>query len=291
MGQKLTNVKRVTAETFQAGAIKDVKAKRRLKGGRGRDTLTLHSNHFPRPRKLEILLDRPPASVKSQELNGWSPYDKSTNMYVREDDVRVAHRHPVAQSTDGIRGEQGYSKGLHVWDLTWNTRQRGTHAVIGVATKSAALNAPGYHSLVGANSDSWGWDLGRHKLFHNQKTHSTETYPRNLSDDANFVVPETVRCILDMDEGTLAFEVDGQYLGVAFTGLRGKTVYPCISAVWGHCEIGLYYVGYLHPEPLPLMDLCRLKIRQTIGKENMTEELLEQFDLPKQMKQYLVYKW
>lgn len=44
-------------------------------------------------------------------------------------------------------------------------------------------------------------------------------------------------------------------------------------------------------EPLPLMDLCRLKIRQTVGKENLTPETLDSFDIPRQMKQYLVYKW
>ena len=44
-------------------------------------------------------------------------------------------------------------------------------------------------------------------------------------------------------------------------------------------------------EPLPLMDLCRLKIRQTVGKENLTPETLNNFDIPRQMRQYVVYKW
>lgn len=48
---------------------------------------------------------------------------------------------------------------------------------------------------------------------------------------------------------------------------------------------------FLLAEPLPLMDLCRLKIRQTVGKENLTTETLDSFDIPRQMKQYLVYKW
>ena len=48
-----------------------------------------------------------------------------------------------------------------------------------------------------------------------------------------------------MDEGTLAFVVENQYLGVAHRGLKGKKVYPIVSAVWGHCEITLKYVGGL----------------------------------------------
>ena len=51
--------------------------------------------------------------------------------------------------------------------------------------------------------------------------------------------------VLDMDEGTLAFVVDGQYLGVAFRGLKGMKLHPIVSAVWGHCEITMKYIGGL----------------------------------------------
>jgi len=240
MGSRISSVKRTT-ETLQNG--KEMKFKRRSKGKR--DILNHNEHYFPRPRKLEILLDRPPATRKAQDIHGWNTDDRSMNVYVKEEDPRICHRHPVAQSTDAIRGKVGYSKGLHIFDYTWSTRQRGTHAVVGIATKKASLHCAGYHCLVGSNTESWGWDLGRNKLFHNEKTVSCQTYPRNLGPDANFVVPDTIRCILDMDDGTLAFEVDGQYLGVAFKGLKGQTVYPCVSAVWGHCEITLTYIGGL----------------------------------------------
>ena len=46
-----------------------------------------------------------------------------------------------------------------------------------------------------------------------------------------------------MDEGILGYVVDGQYLGPAFRGLRGKKLYLMISAVWGHCEITSKYLG------------------------------------------------
>jgi len=48
-----------------------------------------------------------------------------------------------------------------------------------------------------------------------------------------------------MDEGTLSFIVDSQYLGVAFRGLKGKKLYPIVSAVWGHCEITMKYINGL----------------------------------------------
>ena len=38
----------------------------------------------------------------------------------------------------------GYERGLHVFELSWSTTQRGTHAVVGVATKEAPLHSVGY---------------------------------------------------------------------------------------------------------------------------------------------------
>merc|ERR1712139_218295 len=96
------------------------------------------------------------------------------------------------------------------------------------------------------------------------------------------VVVVAVAVVLDMDEGTLSFVVDGQYMGVAFRGLKGKKLYPIVSAVWGHCEITMKYVGGLDPEPLTLTDLCRRVVRQTVGKHRL--ERLDELNLPPALK-------
>lgn len=124
-----------------------------------------------------------------------------------------------------------------------------------------------------------------------------------------------------MDEGTLAFIVDHKYLGVAFRGLKGRKLHPIVSAVWGHCEITMKYIGGLDrkqknirrlaalwiffiaaynlligflpaAEPLPLMDLCRRVIRQRIGKEgkDILEEKINELNLPQTMKTYLMFR-
>lgn len=198
-----------------------------------------------RPPRLDVLLDMPPVDTEIMAKHSWNPEDRSQNIFIKEDDIFTFHRHPMAQSTDCIRGKMGYTRGLHLWEITWNTRQRGTHAVIGVATSEAPLHSQGYQSLVGSTSESWGWDLGRNQLYHDAKNYSGVTYPAHLRPDENFVVPDTFLTVLDMDEGTLAFIVDGQYLGVAFCGLKGKKLYPIVSAVWGHCEITMKYLGGL----------------------------------------------
>ena len=58
---------------------------------------------------------------------------RSYNIFVKNDQL-TCYRHPIAQSTDAIRGKVGYEKGLHVFEVTWLTGQRGTHAVVGVGT-------------------------------------------------------------------------------------------------------------------------------------------------------------
>jgi len=242
------------------------------------------------PPRLEMLLDMPPASKESQLKHAWNSEDRSLNIFVKDDDKLTFHRHPVAQSTDCIRSKLGYERGLHVMELSWSTRQRGTHAVVGVATAEAPLHSVGYQSLIGNNEHSWGWDLTRNKVYHDSKNQSGETYPRGLTAEETFVVPDKLLIVLDMDEGTLAFVVDGQYLGVAHRGLRGHKLHLIVSAVWGHCEITLRYIGGLDPEPLPLMDLCRRVIRQQVSKPMIEQGHLDRLNLPKPIKEYLQYK-
>ncbi|XP_074070999.1 SPRY domain-containing SOCS box protein 4 [Macrotis lagotis] len=248
----------------------------------------LRGPDFCRPTRLDLLLDMPPARSEVQHQHAWNPEDRSLNIFVKEDDRLTFHRHPVAQSTDCIRGKVGHARGLHVWQIHWPTQQRGTHAVVGVATAEAPLHSVGYTALVGSNSESWGWDLGRNRLYHNSKNQPGVTYPTFLETDEAFVLPDSLLVVLDMDEGTLSFIVDGEYLGVAFRGLKGKKLYPVVSAVWGHCEITMRYINGLDPEPLPLMDLCRRSIRFALGRERLHE--IELLPLPQSLKNYLQYQ-
>lgn len=117
--------------------------------------------------------------------------------------------------------------------------------------------------------------------------------------------------VLDMDDGTFGFVVDGRYLGPAFRDLKGKKLYLMVSAVWGHCEITMKYIGGMdrkwqsinHPlitvlrlffdlsaEPLPLMDLCRRVIRQNVNKERIKKGKIAELNLPKTIIDYLEYK-
>ncbi|XP_066578894.1 protein gustavus [Amia ocellicauda] len=204
----------------------------------------LQKTDFQKPAQLDKLLDMPPASLEVQLQHAWDRKDRSGNIYIKDDNLTF-YRKKVSNSTDCIRGKVGYTRGLHVWEIYWPRDQRGTHAVVGVATEYAPLFSFEIESLVGSSRESWGWDLGRNTLYHDSKNRPGETYPNILRSKKLLAVPDSLKVVLDMDEGTLSFIVDEQYLGVAFRGLKGKKLYPIVSAVFGNCEVTMRYINGL----------------------------------------------
>ena len=89
---------------------------------------------------------------------------------------------------------------------------------------------------MGSSAHSWGWDLGRGKAYHDADNLPGRQYPPH---EPSFQAPDRFLMVLDMDLGTLSFVANGKYLGVAHGGLKGKTVSPIVSSVWGHCEVRL----------------------------------------------------
>ncbi|VDM55083.1 unnamed protein product [Angiostrongylus costaricensis] len=169
----------------------------------------------------------------------WNPSDVSKNNYVRGNGFTV-HRQPVAQSTDGVRGKIGVSLGVHAFDITWEG-PLGTVAVVGVATRHAALHCPGYLPLLGSDDQSWGWNLVDNTLMHNGE--NLGVYPR-VNNPPKYQVGERIRLVLDCDRHIVYFERSGaEFLGLAFTDLPPVKLFPAICAVYGNTEVSMVYLG------------------------------------------------
>ncbi|XGW15845.1 hypothetical protein V3C99_001357 [Haemonchus contortus] len=169
----------------------------------------------------------------------WNPNDASKNNYVRANGFTV-HRQPVAQSTDGVRGKIGVSQGVHAFDITWEG-PLGTVAVVGVATRHAALHCPGYLPLLGSDDQSWGWNLVDNTLIHNGE--QLGVYPRS-NNPPKYQVGERVRLVLDCDRHFVYFERAGaEFLGLAFMDLPPVKLFPAICAVYGNTEVSMVYLG------------------------------------------------
>uniref|UniRef100_A0A2K5JTC6 B30.2/SPRY domain-containing protein n=1 Tax=Colobus angolensis palliatus TaxID=336983 RepID=A0A2K5JTC6_COLAP len=180
------------------------------------------------PEGLEEMLSAPPPDRGAQRRHGWNPIDCSENIEVKEGGLYFERR--------------GYSRGLHAWEISWPLEQRGPYAVVGVATARAPLQTKHHAALLGSNSESWGWDIGRGKLYHQSKGPGAPQYPAGTQGE-QLEVPERLLVVLDMEEGTLGYAIGSTYLGTAFRGLKGRTLYPAVSAVWGQCQVRIRYLG------------------------------------------------
>lgn len=57
-------------------------------------------------------------------------------------------------------------------------------------------------------------------------------------------IKQKIGMTLDMEEGTLEFDVEGEDIGVRFTNISlDQPLYPAVSAVFGNSEISMVYVG------------------------------------------------
>jgi len=249
------------------------------------------------PYRIQHLQEKSQVGLEIQRANSWSKDDKSINIYITDDGLTL-HRRPVSQSTDSIRGATGYKRGVHLWQVTWLATQRGTHACVGVASKSAPLRAAGYQALVGGNDESWGWDLGRNILLHNDRqsapvglvsspnlNNNYHSYPKIDEADLTYTVPDSFLMALDMDAGKLGFMADGEWLGWAFDGLKGKELFPTVSCVWGHCEVTLKYINF-SGTPLTLKELARRSVRLALPSREIAT--ISKLVLPASLQRFLL---
>lgn len=116
--------------------------------------------------RSDILSSVPTYKAKLRAFyHAWDPNECSRNVYIKPNGFTL-HRNPVAQSTDAAKGKIGFRTGRHCWEVWWEG-PLGTVAVIGIATKEAPVQCPGYVALLGSNSESWGWNLVDNHLLHN----------------------------------------------------------------------------------------------------------------------------
>ncbi|XP_024122616.1 SPRY domain-containing SOCS box protein 4 [Oryzias melastigma] len=257
----------------------------------------------PTSSRLALILAASPISPVDRRSH-WSSQCSSPHFLLSPCKQEVT-RTPAEMSSDGVRAEVGVKGGLHLWELLWSPKHRGSHAVVGVSTLDCPLQGSGYNVLLGGDSQSWGWELVSNQLWHAGKM--LEPYPgkekmipstnadslgpelsssSNTKESAALLIPERVLLVLDADAGTLGFVVDGNFLGVAFKDLpRGVELFPAVSSVRGGARIQLRYLNGSTCEPPPLMALCGLSIRRVLG--NQEQNHLKKLPLPPYLQHYL----
>ena len=152
--------------------------------------------------------------------------------------------------------------------VTWPVGERGTHAVIGVATRCALhylcrLKLPLYFPFQGVPPACCrlllpgggllpllGLGPGQEMALPRGRRGTPVPQGPAVGLDCASHLPShpghgrkaaTLRPsnVWPPQAGTLAFEASGQYLGVAFSGLKagGQPLFPCVSTVWGNSQV------------------------------------------------------
>ena len=192
------------------------------------------------PYNLALLLDKPQPNQ----------FDKA---YMCRVGIQVNAHYPSQINFPHLPLE-GISSGLHVWNITWKVNERPNHALLGVVTKDAT-------NMHGCDKESWCWDLVHNTVLHGSVSQRIIPYPRHLRHRTSmsmqyhnpkhllnraglFLPSDSVKLVLDMDAGTLAFIADGKYLGTAAGGLKGLTLFPAFSTIYEgqECEVKIEYL-------------------------------------------------
>lgn len=244
-----------------------------------------NQNHIHSDKLNELILSQEESKSSEGKLT-WNNDDRSSNTCVKSNGI-IFYREPIAYYTDAIRGRVFFKNKINVWRIKWPRDERGTHAMVGVATDQMPLQAPGYVQLVGSDSHSWGFDLVNKSLHHNGRTTNC-AYPDSGPD----LIGDEITVVLDMDSGTLCFSSeDGHCYGIAFSNLKDKKLYPAISSVWGQCNVAIHFLGSISSQPPSLMACCRWTILKAT-KTDRTNRTSRHFhnSLPTKLLEYIDQK-
>ncbi len=114
-----------------------------------------------------------------------------------------------------LKDSAGLSSGKHSWAFRVSKKGSRGGVCIGVATSE--FNAATKN--LGPALHSWGYSSSGKR---------SAGYPEFLNYAEGFGQDDVIGVHLDCDAGTLGFSKNGRYLGVAFTDLHGKSVFPAV---------------------------------------------------------------
>lgn len=152
----------------------------------------------------------------------WDDGSKSTASYIKEGDREVMFHIDYSGGTAAVRGNVKMHKDQYYWEIKMTTPVYGTDMMVGVCTTDVDLNKcrQVFCSMIGQDGDSWGLSYTGH--IQHKKT--KQCYA------SKFGQGSIVGVHLDMWHGTLSFYKNRKPLGIAYTGLQGKVLYPIVSS-------------------------------------------------------------
>jgi len=123
----------------------------------------------------------------------------------------------------------------HYWEVKITRPCYGTDFMVGVATRNfdVAAHKNVFSSAIGKDSESWGLSYQgfiQHAEKKQQYVDTRSYVLRAGSTPTVFLIGSLVGVHLDTFRGTLEFYINRQSLGVAFSGLKNKELYPVVCS-------------------------------------------------------------
>lgn len=154
------------------------------------------------------------------------------SILLSSEDRQIIFNPEYSSGTAAIRGSEPLFSGFHhYWELKMTSAVYGTDIMVGVCTPKCDLQY-GIHrfcSLLGRDKESWGYSY----------TGTVQHAAKFRHYGPRWGKGSIVGIHLDSWRGTLEFFLNRKPLGIAFTGLQNKQLYPIVTSTSAHSGMKL----------------------------------------------------
>ena len=210
----------------------------------------------------------------------WSDKDLGRGVQLHQDKYSVTFHPNGSWGCAAIRGGKPLLPNMeHYFEIVMTGPFYGQARMVGIGTKHVSLHSHSldFYPLLGKDDNSWGLNYNGEKLHAGQ----VEKYAHMQLDKLSTL---RVGVYYNGLYGTLAFEINGEQFGVAYSNIyTDLELYPMMCASSASTTMTL---SQSQSVLISLKAVCRGAIRMAVDQEKDIDEL----PLPSHLKSYLRYR-
>ena len=162
----------------------------------------------------------------------WDAASQSPGVVLVQFNTQIMFHPTYSSGTASIFGTKALeSPHHHYWEVKMLSKVYGTDVMVGLATKAINTSSfiHSFGSLLGHDNNSWGFSYQGFVQHANRK----------VSYGERWTTGSTVGVHYDSWRGSVEFYLDRRPLGIAFTGLADKVLYPIVCSTAAKSEMKL----------------------------------------------------
>lgn len=167
---------------------------------------------------------------------------QSTSVVIENDGKDVLFHPRYSTGTAAVRGVQPLAPNMHhYWEVRMESTLYGTDVSVGVGTQNACYDSheSSFVKLLGKDRYSWGYSYVGQLQHNNENIAESEAKLVSYTKQ-KWAYGSVVGVYLNRWQGTLAFYLDRQLLGIAFRDLpKTEELYPMLSSTAAKSKMSL----------------------------------------------------